>query len=153
MYFTPLAEVLQQAEKGSRIYNLTGSSASLFFALREEPFLVVELTDERADQLSRDINFFRDVLKKPHVLFIPEPDGPSVSGDRAQKVHSLYEKGSLVCSLKNLASLVWTPESIGEKALTLPSVRGLVIGRSLLYPHDGDVTGAVATAAKMVREA
>ncbi|HEY5856725.1 MAG TPA: aldolase [Aldersonia sp.] len=40
-----------------------------------------------------------------------------------------------------------------EQALTLPSVRGLVIGRSLLYPHDDDVTTAVATAAKMVRAA
>ena len=40
-----------------------------------------------------------------------------------------------------------------ERALTLPSVRGLVIGRSLLYPHDDDVTTAVATAAKMVRDA
>jgi DhnA family fructose-bisphosphate aldolase class Ia len=40
-----------------------------------------------------------------------------------------------------------------ENALTLPSVRGLVIGRSLLYPHDDDVTTAVATAAKLVRDA
>ena len=40
-----------------------------------------------------------------------------------------------------------------ERALTLPSVRGLVIGRSLLYPHDDDVATAVATAAKLVRSA
>ncbi|MEU8850502.1 deoxyribose-phosphate aldolase [Streptomyces sp. NPDC048564] len=31
-------------------------------------------------------------------------------------------------------------------ALHLPTVRGLVVGRSLLYPADGDVTGAVDTA-------
>lgn len=30
-----------------------------------------------------------------------------------------------------------------QQALTLPAVRGLVIGRSLLYPPDGDVAGAV----------
>ncbi|MFD4034888.1 deoxyribose-phosphate aldolase [Streptomyces sp. NPDC058637] len=31
-------------------------------------------------------------------------------------------------------------------ALSLPTVRGLVVGRSLLYPPDGDVAGAVDTA-------
>ena len=36
-------------------------------------------------------------------------------------------------------------------ALALPSVRGLVVGRTLLYPPDDDVEGAVDTAASMVR--
>lgn len=36
-------------------------------------------------------------------------------------------------------------------ALTLPSVRGLVVGRTLLYPPDDDVEAAVDTAAAMVR--
>jgi hypothetical protein len=36
-------------------------------------------------------------------------------------------------------------------ALTLPSVRGLVVGRTLLYPADDDVAAAVDTAASMVR--
>jgi hypothetical protein len=35
-------------------------------------------------------------------------------------------------------------------ALTLPNVRGLVVGRSLLYPADGDVITAVRTAADLV---
>lgn len=38
-----------------------------------------------------------------------------------------------------------------EMALTLPSVRGLIAGRTLLYPPDDDVGSAVATAVKMVR--
>ncbi len=38
-----------------------------------------------------------------------------------------------------------------EKALALPSVRGLIVGRTLLYPADDDVSGAVATAVSMVR--
>lgn len=38
-----------------------------------------------------------------------------------------------------------------EKALTLPSVCGLIVGRTLLYPADDDVASAVATAVKMVR--
>jgi hypothetical protein len=38
-----------------------------------------------------------------------------------------------------------------RNALALPSVRGLVIGRTLLYPPDDDVAGAVDTAAALVR--
>ncbi|MFN6553043.1 Cgl0159 family (beta/alpha)8-fold protein [Mycolicibacterium septicum] len=38
-----------------------------------------------------------------------------------------------------------------EKALTLPAVRGLIVGRTLLYPPDDDVSSAVATAVKLVR--
>jgi hypothetical protein len=37
------------------------------------------------------------------------------------------------------------------KALTLPSVRGLVVGRALLFPPDGDVAAAVDHAATLVR--
>ena len=38
-----------------------------------------------------------------------------------------------------------------RKALLIPSVHGLVIGRSLLYPPDDDVVGAVDTLVGMVR--
>ncbi|MGK2882221.1 MAG: Cgl0159 family (beta/alpha)8-fold protein [Mycobacterium sp.] len=38
-----------------------------------------------------------------------------------------------------------------EEALGLPSVRGLIVGRTLLYPADDDVSAAVATAVAMVR--
>ncbi|NQX13428.1 deoxyribose-phosphate aldolase [Microbacteriaceae bacterium VKM Ac-2855] len=37
-----------------------------------------------------------------------------------------------------------------KKALGLPGVRGLVVGRTLIYPADGDVAGAVDTAAALV---
>jgi hypothetical protein len=36
------------------------------------------------------------------------------------------------------------------RALDLPAVRGLVVGRALLFPPDGDVTAAVDIAAEMV---
>jgi hypothetical protein len=39
-----------------------------------------------------------------------------------------------------------------RKALTLPTVRGLVIGRSLLYPPDDDVAAAVDVAVGLLRE-
>jgi DhnA family fructose-bisphosphate aldolase class Ia len=37
-----------------------------------------------------------------------------------------------------------------EDALILPGVRGLVVGRTLIYPPDGDVAAAVDTAAELV---
>ena len=37
-----------------------------------------------------------------------------------------------------------------DKALALPGVRGLVVGRSLLYPHDSNVEAAIDTAVKLV---
>lgn len=39
------------------------------------------------------------------------------------------------------------------KALTQPSVRGLVVGRALLYPPDSDVVKAVESAARVLRAA
>ncbi len=41
--------------------------------------------------------------------------------------------------------------SWGE-ALKLPGVQGLTVGRTLLYPEDGDVAGAVATAASLLHQ-
>jgi DhnA family fructose-bisphosphate aldolase class Ia len=38
-----------------------------------------------------------------------------------------------------------------QAALALPSVRGLVVGRTMLYPADDDVTKAVDTAVSLVR--
>jgi DhnA family fructose-bisphosphate aldolase class Ia len=39
-----------------------------------------------------------------------------------------------------------------RKALQIPSVHGLVIGRSVLFPPDDDVASAVDTVLSMVRE-
>jgi hypothetical protein len=39
-----------------------------------------------------------------------------------------------------------------RKALKLPTVQGLVIGRSLLYPPDNDVASAVDTAVGLMQE-
>jgi hypothetical protein len=38
-----------------------------------------------------------------------------------------------------------------RKALQMPSVRGLVVGRTLLYPPDDDVSGAVDAAVELLR--
>lgn len=39
------------------------------------------------------------------------------------------------------------------RALARPNVRGLVVGRTLLYPADGDVTAAVRASVDMIRAA
>jgi hypothetical protein len=38
-----------------------------------------------------------------------------------------------------------------ERAMDVPNVRGLVVGRALLYPPDRDVASAIDRAAKIVR--
>ncbi len=126
MYFTPVLNIitdgLSKIHGGgteSLIYNLMGSSAALLLAFYKEPFLAVELTEERAQELSKDINFFRDVLKKDPVFFLPDPDGPSLSGERARVVYSLGDRDSLVSSLKNLALPVWSRGEIKRIAAHL----------------------------------
>ena len=42
------------------------------------------------------------------------------------------------------------PEGVVRAAL-VPNVRGLVVGRALLFPPDGDVAGAITRAASIVR--
>lgn len=42
--------------------------------------------------------------------------------------------------------------STWRDALALPGVQGLTVGRTLLYPEDGDVEGAVATAASLLSD-
>ena len=45
------------------------------------------------------------------------------------------------------------PRVLGGRSLTQPSVRGLVVGRALLYPPDGEVFAAVDAAAAVLRAA
>jgi hypothetical protein len=60
-----------------------------------------------------------------------------------------------VCETSTLPVVLLGGETNGDqqgayekwrRALRMPAVRGLVVGRSLLYPADGDVAGAVDTA-------
>ncbi|MEW6571049.1 MAG: transcription-repair coupling factor [Nitrospirota bacterium] len=106
MYFNRLQNLLNGL-RNSRIYNLKGSSSALFLSLYEDPFLAVESTEELAKELYRDINFFRDALKKEPVFLLPGPDGPRSSGERARVIHSLTEKSSFVTSFKNNTAALW----------------------------------------------
>ncbi len=125
--FTSLSDTLREGLKQSRIYNLTGSSAALLFALYDRPFLAVESNEELAGELHRDVNFYREAFKKGPVNFLPEPDGPALSGERAKAIHSLNREGSLVSSVKNLASPVWTDEEMRRRVIRL--CKGMEIAR------------------------
>jgi transcription-repair coupling factor (superfamily II helicase) len=96
--------------------------------LCDEPFLAVETTEESAEELFKDTNFFRTALGKNHVLFLPEPNGPALSGQRAGVIHSLGERDSLVVSFKNLDSPIWTKEAISSDAVNLK--KGMETSRS-----------------------
>lgn len=126
--FTPLSNIIKQDLKHSRIYNLKGSSLAFFLALYNEPFFAVEPTEELAEELYKDINFFREVLRKDPILFLPEPDGPSFSGERAKTIHYLKKNNSLVSSFKNLKLPIWAQEELEGIALNL--AKGTVIQRA-----------------------
>lgn len=116
--FTPLINIAENL-KSSRIYNLKGSSKALFLALLEEPFIAFEPTEELAEELYKDINFFREVLKRDSIFFLPEPNGPSVCGKRAQTIYLLKEDNSFVSSFKNIKTPIWSHEELKRMVLNL----------------------------------
>jgi transcription-repair coupling factor (superfamily II helicase) len=128
MDFTSLLNIIPPAQKPSRIFNLTGSSAALLLALCDRPFLAVESTDERAMELAEDTAFFCKCLQKDSVLFFPEPDGPALSGERAKAIRSLTGRQSLITSFQNLGLPVWSPDELRNISLTLK--KGMEIRRS-----------------------
>ncbi|MEW6161895.1 MAG: transcription-repair coupling factor [Nitrospirota bacterium] len=117
--YLTLTNIIDEGLKASRLYNLTGSSSALLLALYDKPYLAVEVTEELAEELWKDINFFREVLRKDNVLFLPEPDGSSLSGERAKTIYSLKKTDSLVCSFKTLRSPIWSQREIGGIVLNL----------------------------------
>ncbi len=126
MDFVPLLNITEEGFKESRLCNLTGSSSALLLALYDKPYLAVEGTEESAGELSKDINFFREVLKKNTVTFLPEPDG--IAGERAKKIYSLQKGDSLVCSFKTLNLPLWSQGEIEEIVLHLK--KGMEIERT-----------------------
>jgi transcription-repair coupling factor (superfamily II helicase) len=126
MDFTPLLNIIEEGFRESRLYNLTGSSSALLLALYDKPYLAVEGTEERAEELAKDINFFREGLKKNFITFLPEPDG--FAGERAKKIYSLKKGDSLVCSFKTLNAPVWSQREIEEMVLHLK--KGMEIERA-----------------------
>ena len=104
----PFLHIIEDGLEAPLLYNLTGSSSALLLALYDKPFLAVEEIEEVAEELYKDINFFREVLRKEPVFFLPEPDGPSLSGERAKAIYFLKKSDSFVCSFKSLKLPIWS---------------------------------------------
>lgn len=108
----------------SRIYNLSGSSMALFLALQDKPFIMVEQTEETAEELYKDILFFRAVLNVSRItprgiLFLPGPNGPESSGHRAEVVYKFTEGDSVITSKDALNAKVWPHEELKDNVLQL----------------------------------
>jgi transcription-repair coupling factor (superfamily II helicase) len=116
--------------EGCRIFNLTGSSAALFLALRDKPFIAVEKDEAAAEVLGKDINFFRRIFSGRQVLILPEANGPEATGRRASIVHSLGDSDSLVTSSRNLKSALWDKESLEGRTAVIKA--GAAMARSEL---------------------
>lgn len=102
---------IKQLPTDSRIYNLTGSSCALFLALMEKPFIMVESTEEAARELHRDIQFYLFILNssntKEKIRFLPAPDGPDISGQRAGFVYEIANEDSIITSLDSANAQCW----------------------------------------------
>jgi transcription-repair coupling factor (superfamily II helicase) len=100
---------------GDRVYSLTGSSAALYLAGLDKPFLMIERTEESAQRLYSDIRFYRDVLKRrEELLYLPSADGPERSGLRAEAAHRLTECDdcSIVASVEAMGEPLWGADAI-----------------------------------------
>jgi DhnA family fructose-bisphosphate aldolase class Ia len=115
-----------------------------------EPFMARRVDGKVAYDLSPDA-----VIKSVHIA-----QGLGASSAYTWMKLPVVEEMERVMDATTLPTLLLggDPEGAAEEtyaswraALALPSVRGLVLGRTMLYPGDDDVAAAVDTAVSMVR--
>lgn len=124
MDFSLFSDRVKNISPSSRIYNLSGSSVAFFLALREKPFIMIEHTEETAEELYKDILFFRSVLNASritprNILFLPEPNGPEICGHRAEVIYNFNEGDSIITSKDALNAKVWPHEGLKDNVLQL----------------------------------
>jgi DhnA family fructose-bisphosphate aldolase class Ia len=115
-----------------------------------EPFMSSRLDDKIVNDLSPDA-----VIKSVHIA-----QGLGASSAYTWMKLPVVHEMERVMDATTLPTLLLGGDPEGapdetyaawEAALALPSVRGLVVGRTMLYPTDDDVANAVDTAASLVR--
>jgi DhnA family fructose-bisphosphate aldolase class Ia len=115
-----------------------------------EPFMSSRLSGKIANDLSPDA-----VIKSVHIA-----QGLGASSAYTWMKLPVVHEMERVMDATTLPTLLLGGDPGGapdetyaawEAALALPSVRGLVVGRTMLYPIDDDVANAVDTAASLVR--
>jgi transcription-repair coupling factor (superfamily II helicase) len=108
---------------GGRIYNLGGSSAALFLSSIGKKFIMVESLEDAALRLWKDVIFFRRIagMEAGDVVFLPAPDGPKSSGERADAVLKLTGglAGGLILSKESMNAPLWMPGELEKIALHL----------------------------------
>jgi DhnA family fructose-bisphosphate aldolase class Ia len=115
-----------------------------------EPFMSSRFSDKIVNDLSPDA-----VIKSVHIA-----QGLGASSAYTWMKLPVVHEMERVMDATTLPTLLLGGDPEGapdetyaawEAALALPSVRGLVVGRTMLYPTDDDVANAVDTAASLVR--
>jgi transcription-repair coupling factor (superfamily II helicase) len=96
-----------------------GSSAALFLSLDDTPFVAVERDEASAEALWKDIAFYRSLFSGGSASFLPDPDGPSAAGRRAETIRLLGDRTSLVTSSNNLSSPLYEMKELDEKTIEL----------------------------------
>lgn len=124
MDFSLFSDRVKNISPSSHIYNLSGSSMALFLALQDKPFIMIEHTEETAEELYKDILFFRSVLNASritprNILFLPEPNGPEICGHRAEVIYNFNEGDSIITSKDALNAKVWSHEELKDNVLQL----------------------------------
>ncbi|MDA8169483.1 MAG: transcription-repair coupling factor [Nitrospiraceae bacterium] len=131
--FNEFGSALASAGPGERIHSLRGSAPALFLSLLElengakerRPFIAAAESEEEALKLVKDIDFFLSVLhgKKENVYFLPEPDGPDISGKRARFSLSLGQpagkKPSVIASKPSLSAPLWKAAEVRKESVSL----------------------------------
>ncbi|KAF0146369.1 MAG: transcription-repair coupling factor (superfamily II helicase) [Nitrospirae bacterium] len=124
MDFSLFSDRVKNISPSSHIYNLSGSSMALFLALQDKPFIMIEHIEETAEELYKDILFFRSVFNASrmtprNILFLPEPNGPESCGHRAEVIYNFNEGDSIITSKDALDAKVWPHEELKDNALQL----------------------------------
>ena len=127
-YFQQL--LLQNYGQNSGIYNLTGSSAALLFAIEEAPFVALEKDEAQAEILKKDIDFYREIFPAGKTVFLPDSNGASSSGKRAEIIYNLTNADSIVTSSKNLLTTLWDRKQLAADSLNIK--KGDTVDRATL---------------------
>ena len=119
-FFAPIRKYYQHLlSKNTALYNLTGSSAALLLAIEEVPFTAVEKNEGHAETLKRDIDFYREIVPGANIVFLPDRNGPSSAGRRAEILHTLNAADSVVTSSQNLHTTFWDRRALQGNCISI----------------------------------
>jgi len=95
---------------------------ALYLSALDEPFLMVEKTEEAADALWKDVLFYRRLMKLgEEVLCLHDADGPTRSGHRAKAAHTLGScpDCSVIASVEAMGEKLWSSPDLESRVVTL----------------------------------